>query len=386
MIKKTIIFVIMILILNGCSGAGSHDEIRAVWISYIDYTQILWGKSQTEFEQSVDEMIDNCLTYRINTIYLHASAFTDAYYDSKIYPTQYVGKTIGDALTFDPLKIFIEKAHKKEISVEAWINPFRSLDKEKMSTVPDKYLIKQWVNEGSRQVVYYKDRYYLNPAYQEVHDLILDVVSEIAENYDIDGLHLDDYFYPDHVDESFDFVDYQKTKQDVSLEDWRRNNVNELIKAIDKKLDRIDDKIRFGISPAGNLEYSRDSIFGDVEKWVSEEWVDYIAPQIYFGYTNQSRPFRETLSQWSEVVEGTNVDLIVGLGAYKINQKNGNSDDREWIEDDDLLKKQISESKEKKNYRGYALYSYYSMFSANEEDTSAVMHQLEEIAEMADSK
>lgn len=376
----------MILILNGCSKAGSHDEIRAVWISYIDYTQILWGKSQTEFEHSVDEMIDNCLTYRINTIYLHASAFTDAYYDSKIYPTQYVGKTIGDALTFDPLKIFIEKAHKKEISVEAWINPFRSLDKEKMSTVPDKYLIKQWVNEGSRQVVYYNDRYYLNPAYQEVHDLILDVVSEIAENYDIDGLHLDDYFYPDHVDESFDFVDYQKTKQDVSLEDWRRNNVNELIKAIDKKLDRIDDKIRFGISPAGNLEYSRDSIFGDVEKWVSEEWVDYIAPQIYFGYTNQSRPFRETLSQWSEVVEGTNVDLIVGLGAYKINQKNGNSDDREWIEDDDLLKKQISESKEKKNYRGYALYSYYSMFSANEEDTSAVMHQLEEIAEMAESK
>ena len=386
MVKKFIIFLITILILNGCSIMRNTDEIRAVWVSYIDYTQILWGKSQADFENSVDEIIDNCLNYKINTIYLHASAFTDAYYDSEIYPTQYVGKNIGDSLVYDPLEIFIEKAHQQNLRVEAWINPFRSFDKEKMSSVPNSYEIKQWVNEGNRNVIYYKDRYYLNPAYQEVHDLILEVVSEIAENYEIDGLHMDDYFYPDHVDESFDLVDYRKSNQTLSIEDWRRNNVNELVKAIDKKLEQIDDNLWFGISPAGNLEYSRDSIYGDVETWVKEEWIDYIAPQIYFGYTNQSRPFSATLSQWSDVVKGTDVDLIVGLGAYKINQKNGNSDDNEWISDDNLLRKQIEESKEKNNYRGYALYSYYSMFSAEEEDAEAVMHQLEEIAELAESK
>lgn len=385
MLKKYILLIITILILTGCFVNTEKDEIRAVWISYIDYTQILWGKSQSEYEGHVDEMIKNCIDYKINTIYLHASAFTDAYYESKLYPSQYIGANIGDSLEFDPLEIFIDKAHQHEIRIEAWINPFRSFDQDKMKLVPNQYIVKQWVDQKSRNVIYYNDRYYLNPAYQEVHNLILNVVSELAENYDIDGIHMDDYFYPDHVDDSFDLSDYKKTDQSVSIEDWRRNNVNELVKAIDRTLEQIDDDLWFGISPAGNLEYSRDSIFGDVETWVKEEWVDYIAPQIYFGYTNQARPFSATLAQWTDVVKGTDVDLIVGLGAYKINQKNGNSDDEEWISDHKILMKQIEESKQKQNYRGYALYSYHSMFRGNEEDVEAVMKQLEDIADLADS-
>ncbi len=384
MLKKIIIFLITIPIIIGCSAAPSIEEIRAVWVSYIDYTQILWGKSFSEFETSVDEIVDNCVEYNINTIYLHASAFTDAYYDSDYYPTQYVESQIGADLKYDPLEIFIEKAHAKNIRVEAWINPFRSFDQKKMETVPDSYIVKKWVNEGNRNVIFYKDRYYLNPAYEEVHDLILNVVSEIAQNYDIDGLHMDDYFYPDHVDESFDKLDYMVSESDLSLEDWRRNNVNELVEKIDKTLHKIDSDLWFGISPAGNLEYSRDSIFGDVEKWVEEEWVNYIAPQIYFGYTNKSRPYAATLQQWSDVVKGTDVQLIVGLGAYKINQENGNSDDEEWIEDSQILMKQIQDAKSASNYAGYALYSYHSMFRAEADDVQAVMSQLEDIKSLSE--
>lgn len=384
MLKRIIIFLITILILVGCKSTISIDEIRGVWVSYIDYTQIMWGKTQSEFEDHVDEIIENCLEYKINTIFLHASAFTDAYYKSSYYPTQYVESEIGAQLKYDPLEIFIEKAHKKQLRVEAWINPFRSFDKEKMETVPPSYIVKRWVDEESRNVVLYKDRYYLNPAHQEVHDLILNVVSEIAENYDVDGLHMDDYFYPDHVDDSFDRIDYQRSNTDLSIEDWRRHNVNELVKSINKTLELIDEEISFGISPAGNLEYSRDSIFGDVETWVKKEWVDYIAPQIYFGYTNKSRPYSETLQQWGDVVKGTNVELIVGLAAYKINQKNGNSDDDEWMNDNQILLKQIEEAKQAENYRGYALYSYHSMFRAEEDDVTAVMSQLEQIAELAE--
>lgn len=384
MLKKIIIFLITIPIIIGCSAAPSIEEIRAVWVSYIDYTQILWGKSFSEFETSVDEIVDNCVEYNINTIYLHASAFTDAYYDSDYYPTQYVESQIGADLKYDPLEIFIEKAHAKNIRVEAWINPFRSFDQKKMETVPDSYIVKKWVNEGNRNVIFYKDRYYLNPAYEEVHDLILNVVSEIAQNYDIDGLHMDDYFYPDHVDESFDKLDYMVSESDLSLEDWRRNNVNELVEKIDKTLHKIDSDLWFGISPAGNLEYSRDSIFGDVEKWVEEEWVNYIAPQIYFGYTNKSRPYAATLQQWSDVVKGTDVQLIVGLGAYKINQENGNSDEEEWIEDSQILMKQIQDAKSASNYAGYALYSYHSMFRAEADDVQAVMSQLEDIKSLSE--
>ena len=384
MLKKIIIFLITIPIIIGCSAAPSTEEIRAVWVSYIDYTQILWGKSSSEFEASVDEIVENCAEYKINTIYLHASAFTDAYYQSDYYPTQYVESQIGADLKYDPLEIFIEKAHEKNIRVEAWINPFRSFDQQKMDTVPSSFIVKKWVDEGNRNVIFYKDRYYLNPAYEEVHDLILNVVSEIAQNYKIDGLHMDDYFYPDHVDDSFDKMDYMYSETDLSIEDWRRNNVNELVEKIDRTLNRIDSRLWFGISPAGNLEYSRDSIFGDVEKWVDEEWVDYIAPQIYFGYTNKSRPYAATLQQWSDVVEGTDVQLIVGLGAYKINQDNGNSDDEEWIHDSQILIKQIQDAQDASNYAGYALYSYHSMFRAEADDVQAVMSQLEDIKSLSE--
>ena len=212
----------------------------------------------------------------------------------------------------------------------------------------------------------------------------MNVINEIAQKYDIDGLHMDDYFYPDRVEKSFDQVDYFESDTDLSLEDWRRNNVNELVEKIDKTLNQIDDEIWFGISPAGNLEYSRDSIFGDVETWVEHEWVDYIAPQIYFGYTNKSRPYAATLDQWSEVVKGTDVELIVGLGAYKINQKNGNSDDEEWIEDTQILMKQIQDAKDTENYGGYALYSYHSMFRAEADDVEAVMSQLEDLKTLSE--
>ena len=384
MLKRIIIFLITIPIIVGCSAQDVPDEIRGVWVSYIDYTQILWGKSQSEFEQSVDQIIDNCIEYKINTIYLHASAFTDAYYDSDYYPTQYVESQIGADLKYDPLEIFIEKAHKENLRVEAWVNPFRSFDEQKMETVPSTYIVKKWVEEGSRNVIFYQDRYYLNPAHPDVHQLILNVISEIAQKYDIDGLHMDDYFYPDRVEKSFDQVDYFESDTDLSLEDWRRNNVNELVEKIDKTLNQIDDEIWFGISPAGNLEYSRDSIFGDVETWVEHEWVDYIAPQIYFGYTNKSRPYAATLDQWSEVVKGTDVELIVGLGAYKINQKNGNSDDEEWIEDTQILMKQIQDAKDAENYGGYALYSYHSMFRAEADDVEAVMSQLEDLKTLSE--
>ena len=152
MLKRIIIFLITIPIIIGCTTVKKPEEIRGVWVSYIDYTKILWGKSQIDFEQSVDEIIDNCLNYNINTIYLHASAFTDAYYDSTYYPTQYVQSEIGAELPYDPLEIVIGKAHRNNIRVEAWINPFRSFDEEKMKTVPSSFLVKQWVEEGNRNV------------------------------------------------------------------------------------------------------------------------------------------------------------------------------------------------------------------------------------------
>ena len=379
--KKIIFLIAVSLLLFGCTkNSDKNTEIKAIWISYIDYTQILWGNDQAEFELEVDKMYENIVDLGLNTIYVHASAFTDSYYDSKIYPSQYINTDIGSDIVFDPFKIMCDKAKEMDLRVEAWINPLRSFDVEKMENVPDEFIIKKWVNENSRNVVFYEGRYYLNPYYDEVKELVCSVVNEILVNYDVDGIHMDDYFYPDMVDESFDDIEFASS--DLSLHDFRVNNVNELIESVSKTIKKHDKKLEFSISPAGNLEYSKYTIFGDVQNWVDNGYVDYIVPQIYFGYTNKAKPFLETLNEWQSVVQGTDVGLVVGLASYKINQESDSTDSEEWNTQTDTIAKQITDSKTVDNYLGYSLFSYYSMYHPDAEDISAINLQIENIKEL----
>ena len=379
--KKIICLLSLVMLLTSCTKKGTDvEEIKAIWISYIDYTQILWGKSESEFVNEVDEMYENITDLGLNTVYVHASAFTDAYYDSEIYPSHYVSNDIGGDITFDPFEIMCDKADEYGLRIEAWLNPLRSFSKEDMAEVPDEFIIKKWANEGDRNIVLYDNRYYLNPCYDEVKDLVSAVVSEILDKYDVDGIHMDDYFYPDMVDESFDSYEFEK--QDESLHDFRVNNVNELIQQVSKTIKKHDKNLEFSISPAGNLEYSKYTIFGDVENWVNNNYVDYIVPQIYFGYTNQARPFLETLNQWQEVVEGTDIGLVVGLASYKVNQESNDSDNHEWTNDNEIIAKQIIDAQEVDNYLGYSLFSYYTMYHPDSEDINAMNIQIENIKEL----
>ena len=382
--KITGLLAIMIMLTSCTSNKTDFDEIKAIWISYIDYTQMLWGHSQSEFETNVDVMYQDIVDLGLNTVYVHASAFTDAYFESDIYPSQYVSNNIGDNLDFDPLEIMCEKADEYELRIEAWINPLRSFDKDKMSEVPDDFIVKKWVNDDSRNVVWYENRYYLNPYYDEVKDLVSAVVSEILDNYNVDGIHMDDYFYPDMVDESFDSIEFSNSE--LSLHDFRTNNVNELIKQVNQTIKKHDKHLEFSVSPAGNLEYSKYTIFGDVENWVNNNYVDYIVPQIYFGYTNEARPFLKTLNQWQEVVDGTDVGLVVGLASYKINQPSSATDSDEWNNENDIIARQIIDSKAMNNYMGYSLFSYYSMYHPESEDINAINQQIENIKELNISK
>ncbi len=370
--KKAMIFLLgaLMCISVGCSQKKQNntEETRAIWISYIDYTQILWGKSETEYKQNLNELFLNLETLKINTIYVHASAFTDAYYDSKIYPTsQYATGTIDGSLSFDPLKIFVEKAKENKIKIEAWINPFRSFTKEQMSTVSNNYLIKQWVNEKSRNIIFYGDRYYLNPAYKDVQEMILEVVEELVKNYDLDGIHMDDYFYPDMVGTDFDSIEYKASKTDKTLSDWRRSNINTLIENISIKIKKINKKCNFSISPAGNIEYTTNTIYGDVATWIKNEWVDTIVPQIYFGFEHGTLPYDQCLKEWETLVSNTKVNLVVGLAAYKINTEDSyaQSGKNEWKNSSDILSRQVELARKAINYKGYSLFSYDSIFRTN---------------------
>ncbi len=376
------------LIVVGCNLKGrrfDQEEIRATWISYIDYTQILWGKSEEEYRSQVDRMIENLQSLKLNTIYVHASAFTDAYFPSEVYPSaQYISGTIGEPLAFDPFGILVEKAKAAGFRVEAWINPLRSFTQEQMETVPESSLQRQWIQENHRAIVYFKDRWYLNPAYLEVCETVSALVQELVSQYEIDAIHMDDYFYPDGVNESFDAPEYAAMAGSKSLAEFRKDNVNRMVEAISQAIRKTDKNCEFTISPAGNIQYTTESIYGDVAAWIKNGWIDMVIPQIYFGYEHETLPFDDCLRQWESLVEGTDVDLVVGLAAYKINTVDNyaKSGREEWITDQYILSRQIQEARQALQYRGFALYSYYSIFYPEAENTHKVNQEIESVVEL----
>lgn len=395
-IKRILIAVFMILLIfAGChprKKIGEVGEVRAAWISYIELSSILDNRSEADYIQSVKTMLENLKAMNFNTVYVHASAFTDAYYPSQYYPTaQYVAGQIGQNVAYDPFGLFVQQAHEAGFHIEAWINPMRSFRTDQENQIPVSSVIGRWLSDptmrGTR-IVMEGDRWYLNPAYPEVRELICAVAKELAQNYPIDGLHLDDYFYPDGVSESFDRVAYQAYRQtggELSLGDWRRQNINEMVASLYATVKQIDETIQVGISPAGNLEYSVESIYGDVREWVRHDgYLDYILPQIYFGYEHGTLPFDQCLKQWEDLTQGTSTQLIVGLAAYKINTVDNYAKDGkyEWQQHDDILKRQILELRDHEEVAGFSIFSYNSLFQPASENAQRVTQELENLQKL----
>lgn len=255
----------------------------------------------------------------------------------------------------------------------------RSVKEDEINKLDDSFIVKQWIinNERIRNV---DGRYYLNPAYTEVQDLIVSVVEEILNKYTVDGIHMDDYFYPEGADEQFDSISYSKLGDGKSISEFRKGNVNQLVEKIYNAVKGKNDDLVFGISPSGNIEYSTERIYGDISAWIEAENIDYLAPQIYWGYTHAKKPFYETLKEWESLTSNSNVDLIIGLAAYKLKEEGNNSDTAEWNSDEDILIKQIKDSKEIQGYRGISLYAYNSVF-LNDNNEQYLETQIDKISE-----
>lgn len=379
------------LCFSGCSQkeieempAYEFEETQAVWISYIDLSSMIsQDKSLTVL--NFEKMIENCKKLNINTLYVHASAFTDAYYESDYYPKAKVLKSIND---LDPLKEICSLAKKEGIKVEAWINPFRSFLRADMEELDDHYLLKKWVNDKEKNgklIVEVNGRYYLNPYYEECRDLIKNVATELLEKYEISGIHMDDYFYPDGIDECFDASAYQSYLSKggtLELKEFRKENVNKVVKELYDCVKSHDSNKIFGISPAGNISYSINSIYGDVKEWVQNPgYIDYIAPQIYFGFQHQTLDFVSCLNEWKALIQNPDVELIVGLAAYKMNEVDNyaGSGKNEWIEDREVLIKQVEKVLNDPACDGFSFFSYSYVFDENGEENSLINEQLQKL-------
>ncbi len=323
------------------------------WFPYISFPDYMQGKTEYEFKTAITQQLTAASQNGINTIYFHIHPEGDAYYNSTIYPK---GKYNDNG--YDPLEIVLDTAHSMDISVHGWINPYRMQITEEMELLPDTFIVKQWIKSNSPMVKLVGNRWYLNPAYDEVTALITDTVKEIIENYPVDGIHIDDYFYPD-TSEDFDIEAFELSCED-NLSDWRSDNVTEMVKAVYDTIKAYDERILFGISPQGNISADYNTQYADVELWTKNKgYADYIIPQIYYGFENEVCPFERTLRQWEELAENNNVSLVIGLAEYKQNKYDkwaGVSGELEWIENDDIIPRQIDLVKNSTIADGYALY------------------------------
>ncbi len=339
------------------------EEVRGLWVSYIDLNMSGTDYSQESFENKFDTVVDDALKNGFNTLIVQVRPFADALYDSDYFPTSHVTfQTQGAELTYDPLEYMCKSAHDNNLRIEAWINPYRI----KTTDFPDPLSDDNPYIKNKNLGVVTDTGIYFNPAFPEVTELICNGVREILEKYPVDGIQFDDYFYPTQ-DKSFDSEAYNeyyssqlnKGEEAMSLDDWRVENVNSMLREVYKTVHETSDTAVFGISPQGNL-INNAKLYADVVTWCTTEgYADYICPQIYFSLDNPALTFEDALQDCIDIDFAPDVELYVGLAGYK---SGSDADSGTWLDRDDIIKTQIEIIRET-DINGFILYSYNSLVS-----------------------
>ena len=365
--KKLIIiglFITGILISNIDTPTKKEDEeTKAVFLSYIEINDYIKNTNQEISKSNIRKIINNIKSMNLNTIILQVRAASDAIYDSKIFPKSLYLVNNEQASYYDVLAYFIKEAHKYNVKVIAWINPYRVRTTNNINTITKNNPAYKYLNTDT---IYIENGVYFNPSKKEVTDLIVKGVEEVLE-YKVDGILFDDYFYPNtNIDEK-DYQEYIKNNDYVSPENYRLDIINNMIKKVYKKCK--EKKIPFGISPDGNIENNYNSHYADIKTWLkSDEYIDFIMPQIYYGFYNSSRDYINTLKEWESYIINNNIDLYVALAFYKVGQydKYARDGSNEWLTNDNIIMREILLSRNAKNYKGFSLFRYNNIFN---EDT-----------------
>nr|WP_303663718.1 family 10 glycosylhydrolase [Ruminococcus bromii] len=345
----------------------SDEEMRGVWVSYMELSmENESSKTQKAFEDKFTEIAQKCSESGFNTLIVQVRPFCDALYKSSYFPWSHIlTGTQGENPQYDALQIMCDICKENNLKIHAWINPYRVSSNE----TPKKLSDNNPYIKNSEIGIKTDNGIFLDPSNETAQQLICDGVKEIAENYDVDGIQFDDYFYPTE-DESFDKKQYEAyiekygTENCMSLDNWRMQNVNTLICKVYRTIKSVDSSVEFGISPQGNIG-NNDGLYADVKSWCTcKGFADYICPQIYFSLENPALTFEDCLDSWTSLDFDENVKLYVGLGGYKAG--NGEYDEETWLLSDSILADEYDILRNNKSVRGFMLYSY----SCLEDDTA----------------
>lgn len=337
---KTIRYSLLLVILSSLSSLAQNQikldpkrEFRGVWVATV--TNIDWpskqGMSVDQQKQELIGILEQHKKSGMNAIMLQIRPTADAFYakSRELWSHWLMGKQgLAPAAGYDPLDFAIKEAHFRGMELHAWFNPYRATMSAGAVTHPEHI-----TNKRPELFYTYGGQKLFDPGLPEVRDYIVQVILDVVKEYDIDGVHFDDYFYPyriagQTIKDSATFAKYPNGFTNV--EDWRRNNVDVLIKMVNDSVHHYKKYIKFGVSPFGIWRNYREDTLGsktsglsnygelyaNSRKWIKEGWVDYINPQIYFTFSRAVAPFGVLADWWSNNTYGRH--LYIGQAAYLV--------------------------------------------------------------------
>ncbi|CAL9606053.1 hypothetical protein SUDANB121_05549 [Nocardiopsis dassonvillei] len=325
-------------------AADSERRMRGAWLTTV--RNIDWpsepGLPAAEQQAELDAYLDDAVAMGLNAVFLHVRPTADAVYASDREPwARYLTGEQGGDPGYDPLEYAVARAHERGLELHAWFNPYRvGLQEPDIENLVDDHPVKR----NPEWLVDYGTEAYVDPGNPEVREWVTGVIMDVVERYDIDGVHFDDFFYPYPKDgEEFD--------DDASWEahggdfddrgDWRRDNVDQLMRDVHGAIGESKPWVSFGVSPFGIWRnqatdptgspssglQSYDAQYADTRTWIREGTVDYVAPQLYWERGFGTADYEALADWWANEVEGTGVDLYIGQAAYRLGEDGWTGDD-----------------------------------------------------------
>ena len=358
-----------------------ESSFRAVWVSA--FTGDISGfSSEAQYKQEIMQVFKTLEYYNINAMIFHVRARNDAFYESKYnkWSPYYNSNPTWDALPW-----IIEECHKRGIEFHAWLNPYRvETSSANVNEVAKKFRSNNPAS-NPKNLLNSSDSVILNPGLPEVRRFLINTCMELIEDYDVDAIHFDDYFYAAGVDDSETYAKYNT--EGMSLGDWRREQVNLFIKGLSDEMRAYNKKtgrrVQLGIAPSGiwrsgdgKVTYDANGnaitngssttstfihygghLFADTLKWVNNEWIDYILPQSYAAIEHPDAGYPDLIKWWAQVVKYKKVNLYAALGLYMRNEKGGSS----WTNNDLEGYNQIMYGSKYDTVHGYSVYDFKSL-------------------------
>ena len=368
------------------------SEMRGVWIATV--VNIDWPKKpEDNFAKKKADFLTILETYKkmnFNAVIVQIRTCGDAFYQTEMAPTsKYLTGKEGQAVenNFDFMKWMIDESHKRGFEFHAWMNPYRAtfdLNTEILSPTNKYFTQPDWM-------IKYGTKYYYNPGLLDVQTHLTDVVKEVVQKYDIDAIHFDDYFYPYKIaNEVFDDKKAfeSNNSKNLNIDDWRRSNVDSLMKKIHFAIEKIKPNVQFGISPfgvwrnnsvdprgsdsqAGQTNY--DDLYADPMVWMQNKWIDYLVPQLYWNLEHKKASHRKLMAWWNENTQ--NANLYIGNGTYKIK----NDKDKAWTNKNEIPN-QIDLARNTKNVKGNIYFSAESLVNKHKDVVKLMTKKYEEVA------